>query len=89
MLEGFPLASYPPLVGVLVLIMFPYLQMARGKLVPRSTLLDAIKTADDWREAHKVSEAARAAQTEQMRVLLASTEAIESTLRSIAEHRPT
>ena len=46
--------------GVLGIIFFPYLQMARGKLVSRSALDDERADTEVWREAHRVSEAARA-----------------------------
>lgn len=92
MLEGFPIASYPPLVGILVLVMFPYLQMARGRLVPRSAVEDALKNADYWREAHRVSEEARAVQAEtarqqadQQKELLEHAKVSDALLRSITE----
>ena len=60
MFDGFPLIGVPGVVGVLFILLFPYLQMARGRLVPRSTLEDYMKDRDEWREAHRVSEEARA-----------------------------
>jgi hypothetical protein len=59
MLDGFPLIGVPGIVGILFILFFPYLQMARGKLVPRSTLEDVIRDRDQWRAAHEVSEKAR------------------------------
>jgi hypothetical protein len=92
MLDGFSIASYPPLVGAIALVMFPYLQMARGRLVPRSAVEDVLKNADYWREAHRVSEEARTVQaqtareqTEQMKELLEHAKTSDALLRSVTE----
>lgn len=84
----FPLSSYPPLVGIVALLLFPYLQMGRTKLVPWSLVEMERQNAERWRRAHEVSEAARQVQSEQMRELLAQSETSVALLRSITEHKP-
>jgi hypothetical protein len=77
-LDGISLEVLGPLGGVLFLVFFPYLQMARGKLVPRSTL-------NDYREAHRISEEARALLAEQVSELLEHARTSDALLRSITE----
>ena len=40
--NGIPIQAFTPIGLLCFVLAFPYLQMARGKLVPRSTLQDAI-----------------------------------------------
>jgi hypothetical protein len=86
MLEGIPIAALGPVGAVLVIVMFPYLQMARGKLVPRSALDDERNDTEQWRQAHGVSEAARAAMADQVHELLEHARTSDALLRSITEH---
>ena len=55
MLEGIPVVGItaPGLLGVFVLLMF------FGKIVPRATLIDKQKEADQWREAYEAEREAR------------------------------
>lgn len=46
------------------------LMILRGNLVPKSRVEEALKDRDYWREAHKVSEDARATTTKQLDVVL-------------------
>lgn len=85
MLEGIPVAALGP-AGLLVLAAaLPYIQMARGKLVPRSSLDDERDDTAEWRAAHRISEDARAQYAEQTKELLANAEATLVLLRSITE----
>lgn len=91
MFEGIPLATLSPLGVLLVVVLF----ILTGKLVPRSALNDERQDTERWRVAHEVSEKARAEQSEQMRELLAQTEANAAQgemtlalLRSIMERKP-
>lgn len=47
------------ITGVLYILFLPYIQMARGKLVPRSAIDDERADTEKWRQAHEVSEKAR------------------------------
>jgi hypothetical protein len=87
MLDGIPLAALGPVGAVVAIVMFPYLQMARGKLVPRSALDDEREDTEQWRRAHQVSEAARAEYAEQTKELLAHAETSLVLLKSITERK--
>lgn len=47
------------ITGLLGFIFFPYIQIARGLLVPRSALDDQIAEKETWRTAYEKSEEAR------------------------------
>lgn len=85
MLEGVPLAALGPMGVILVLWTYPVLLVLRGKLVPRQALDDEREDTREWREAHKLSEAARVVQAEQTRQLLAHAETANTLLKSITE----
>jgi hypothetical protein len=71
-------------IGMLVLVLgIPYLQMARGKLVPRSTLEDAIHDRDEWRAAHRISETARQVHSDQVAELLEHARTTDAFIRSL------
>lgn len=83
MLDGISLSALTP-VGMLVLVMgLPYLQMARGKLVPRSTLDDVIHDRDEWRAAHRISETARQTGADQVDELLEHARTTDTFIRSL------
>lgn len=83
MIEGVPLSAMTP-IGMLVLVLgLPYLQMARGKLVPRSALDDVIHDRDEWRAAHRISESARQAGADQVEELLEHARTTDAFIRSL------
>lgn len=82
MIEGLPLSTLTP-IGLLVLVaVFPYLQMARGKLVPRSTLDDVIHDRDEWRASHRISETARQVSADQVSELLEHARTTDAFIRA-------
>lgn len=95
MFEGIPIAVLG-VQGLLTLAaVFPYLQMGRGKLVPWSLVEMEVKKGEHYREAHQVSEEARAKQAEviaelsrQVRELVNGQETTVALVRSIAERKP-
>lgn len=81
MLEGIPIAALTPWGVILVIV----LMFARGLIVPRSALVDEREDTDKWREAHRISEEARAQYAEQTKELLAHAETSLVLLRSITD----
>lgn len=87
MLGDIPLSSLTPL-GMLVLVVgLPYLQMARGKLVPRSALEDVIHDRDEWRAAHRISETARQTSADQVEELLEHARTTDAFIRALPQPR--
>jgi hypothetical protein len=92
MFEGIPVTALGPLGTLALVLAAPFLQMARGKLIPVSFLeaaearhREAMQAAEErhkqqlelsetrareWREAHIISETARATSQEQTHELL-------------------
>lgn len=56
--------------GAAALVALIVILVLNGRLVPRSTLQDALTERDTWREAHRRSEEARLAEREQTAELL-------------------
>jgi hypothetical protein len=83
MIYGIPLPALTPLGLLCFALAFPYLQMARGKLVPRSTMLDVIKDRDEWRSAQQISETARADLAHQVGELLEHARTTDAFIRSL------
>jgi hypothetical protein len=54
-----------------------------GRIVPRSTLLDAYRQRDTWQEAHRQSEEARHDDREQVRELLEVARVADHVLTSL------
>lgn len=89
-----PIGALTP-VGMLCLILgFPYLQIARGKLVPKSSVdrLEAIYIREvediahdrgEWRAAHRISETARAEAVGQVQELLEHARTTDAFIRSL------
>lgn len=84
------------LAGLLVVVFFPYIQMARGRLVPRSTLEaqerihereieDLCHDRDEWRTAHRLSEQGRGEERENTTVLVRELGITNDALRSLKE----
>lgn len=94
MLEGLPLGALTP-IGMLCLVLgFPYLQIARGKLVPKSTvdsmekiylreIEDIAHDRGEWRTAHRISETARAEAVGQVQELLEHARTTDAFIRSL------
>ncbi len=83
MIEGIPVAALTPWGIVLVVALLPYILVARGKLIPRSTYEDIIRDRDHWRAAHGVSEETRATQTAQVSELLEHARVTTTILRAL------
>lgn len=81
---GIPLGDLSPwgLVGIAVLFIL------LGRLVPRSTLLDARKDRDSWRTAHEVSEKARAELAQSVHDLLEHARTTDAFIRSLPHTPP-
>ncbi|MFF7198154.1 hypothetical protein ACFZAM_31160 [Streptomyces sp. NPDC008079] len=56
-----------------------------GRLVPRSTLLDAWRQRDTWQEAHRQSEEARHGDRDQIRQLLEVARVTEHVMTSLPQ----
>jgi hypothetical protein len=83
MFEGISLTALTP-IGMFVLVAgFPYLQMARGKLIPRSTYDDVINDRNEWRVAHATSEAARMVGADQVEELLEHARTTDAFIRAL------
>ena len=80
---GLNFSSLTPAGLVVLAAAIPYLQMARGKLVPRSALDDVIQDRNDWRDAHRLSEAARQASADQVEELLEHARTTDAILRAL------
>lgn len=94
MLDGIPLSSLTPLGLLCLVLAFPYLQLARGRLVPKSSVdrLEAILSREiedishdrgEWRAAHRISEAARAEAVGQVQELLEHARTTDAFIRSL------
>lgn len=94
MIYGIPLPALTPLGLLCFVLALPYLQMARGRLHPQSTI-DRMVAAheremrelshdrDEWRAAHGISEQARGVQTEQVKELLEHARTTDDFIRSL------
>lgn len=81
MFEGIPILALSQ-SGLLLLVVLMFL---RGWVVPRRALDDERQDTAEWREAHRLSEQARAVNAEQTRLLLAHAETANALLQSITE----
>lgn len=88
MLEGLPLGD----IGAGALVAFTVLALLTGRIVPRRALEDVLHDRDEWRAAHRISEAARVEQAAQVDELLEHARTTDAVLRSIqtnaSRHRP-
>ena len=82
-IDGITLSALGPLGGVLFLWLFPYIQMARGKLVPRSALDDERADTAEARDAWRVEREAHAVTREQLSTLLAGMELTVATVQAL------
>lgn len=87
MVDGIPVSALGP-IGVIVLAaMLPYLQLARGKLVPRASLEDEREDTKHWRDAHNLSEQARLTSAAQVDELLEHARTTDAFIRSLPRPR--
>ena len=83
MIDGLPLSVLTPVGALCLVLALPYLQIARGKLVPRSSLDDVIHDRDEWRTAHRISETARSVSADQVEELLEHARVTDAIIRSL------
>lgn len=81
MLEGISVLALTPsvLVGITVLMLL------RGLIVPRSTLQDKQKEADQWHQAYELERTARSTSDAQNRELLEVAKASAGFLKAVSE----
>ena len=84
--EAIPLVglSAPVLLGIF------FLMFMRGDIIPRKTHQETIDERNYWREAHKISEEARATSLKQVDTLIegfATVESMAQAIRSLAEEK--
>lgn len=91
-----PVGALTPIGALCLVLMYPYLQMARGKLHPQSTIermvVEHQRTVDDiahdrdeWRAAHRISETARQVHADQVDELLEKARTTEAFIRGVSE----
>lgn len=83
MFDGIPVSAIGPIGLVVLALMLPYLQLARGKLVPRTALEDERQDTERWRKAHEVSEQARQTYAAQFTELLEHARTTDAFIRSL------
>lgn len=76
---GIPVSTLTP-AGLLALIV---VLIAFGRLVPRRTLEDMIHDRNEWRAAHRISEAARAELAAQVNELLEHGRTTDAFIRAL------
>lgn len=86
-IDGLSLDVLGPLGSLLVVVFLPYIQMARGKLVPRTAIEDERADTKTWQAAHADSEQARRELIAQNRELLEHAQAVEAFMKALAEIR--
>lgn len=79
MLESLPVTE----LGAGSLVTAFVLAILWGRLVPRRTLEDVIKDRDEWREAHRISETARAEGQKQVDELLEHARTTDAFIRAL------
>lgn len=87
MIDGISLLNLTPIGVICLVLAFPYLQLARGKLVPRSAVEDLIHDRDEWRAAHRISEQARQTSADQVEELLEHARTTEAIIRALPKAR--
>lgn len=82
MWEGITVGTLTPpvLLGITVLMLL------KGYLVPRSTLQDSQKEAEQWHQAYELERAARNTAEAQNRELLEVAKASAGFLKAVSEH---
>lgn len=85
MWEGIPLSGVVTAGSPWALLTVFVLLIATGKLIPRSSHLETVKDRDEWREACRVSEEARIAQSEQVERLIDQLETVQGMDRTLRD----
>lgn len=83
MFDGIPATALGPIGLIVLALMLPYLQLARGKLVPRSALDDEREDTKHWRDAHNLSEQARLTSAAQVSELLEHARTTDAFIRAL------
>ena len=83
MFDGIPVTALGPIGLVVLTLMLPYLQLARGKLQPESTSVAERKNTEYWREAHAISEQARLTMAAQINELLEHARTTDALIRAL------
>lgn len=89
-----PIGVLTPLAILCLVLATPYLLIARGKLIPASTvdrmvtehtreIGDISHDRDEWRAAHRISEVGRVEQAQQVDRLLEHARTTEAFLRAL------
>jgi hypothetical protein len=100
--DGIPLGSLTPIGALCLVLALPYLQLARGKLHPQSTIdrmtadharemADISHDRDEWRAAHRISETARQVAADQVDELLEHARTTDAFIRALpnpSQERP-
>lgn len=79
MIEGLPVGQ----IGAGGLVTAFVLAVLLGRLVPRRTLEDILHDRDEWRAAHRISEAARAEGQQQVNELLEHARTTDAFIRAL------
>lgn len=74
MLDGIPFAALGPTGAFIAFALFPYLQLARGKLVPRSALDDEREDKAHWRSVYETECKAHSVTKQQLSKALEASE---------------
>jgi len=93
-MDAIPIGIATPLGAICIVLALPYLQMARGKLHPQSTIdrmvddhvrevADIAHDRDEWRAAHRISETARQVAADQVAELLEHARTTDKFIRSL------
>lgn len=82
-IDGITLSTLGPVGGALFLFLFPYIQMARGKLVPRSALDDERADTKEARDAWKTEREAHAVTRRQLSTLINGMELTVATVQAL------
>lgn len=93
-MDGIPLGSLTPIGALCLVLALPYLQLARGKLHPQSTIdrmtvdharemADISHDRDEWRTAHRISETARQVAADQVAELLEHARTTDAFIRAL------
>lgn len=82
-IDGLPLSILTPLGALCLVLAVPYLLIARGKLVPRSTLDDMVHDRDEWRGESRLKDAQLAEKDKQLAHLEAVGHTVNAIMRSV------
>lgn len=81
-MDSVPLSLFDG-VGVVTVVLLVGWMVWTGRLVPRRTHEDALHDRDEWRAAHRISEAARVEMSGHFESLLEHARVTEAVLRAL------